>query len=70
MVIEMPADQAVPWMAPIDAGEAQVMAIGPRSKLEHSGGMNAAYVDGSVRFLKANASVARRQSAISDRGGR
>lgn len=51
MVIEVDTEHAVPWMAPVDADEQLVMSIGPESELAHSGGVNAAFVDGSVHFL-------------------
>jgi prepilin-type processing-associated H-X9-DG protein len=54
MVIEAGEDNAIPWMAPMDANESLVMSLGPETKLHHAGGMNAALLDGSVRFLKAS----------------
>ena len=53
MVIEAGEENAVPWMAPVDADESLVMSLGPTTKLHHAGGMNACFVDGHVRFLKA-----------------
>jgi len=53
MVIEAGEENAVPWMAPVDADESLVLSLGPATKLHHPGGMNANLVDGSVRFLKA-----------------
>jgi prepilin-type processing-associated H-X9-DG protein len=54
MVIETGEENAVPWMAPVDADESLVMRLGPTTKLHHPGGTNACFVDGSVRFLKAS----------------
>jgi prepilin-type N-terminal cleavage/methylation domain-containing protein/prepilin-type processing-associated H-X9-DG protein len=54
MVIEAGEENAVPWMAPVDAGESLVMGLGPTTKLHHAGGMNACLVDGSVKFLRAS----------------
>jgi prepilin-type processing-associated H-X9-DG protein len=54
MVIDAGAENAVPWMAPVDADESLVLSIGPKTKLHHAGGTNACLVDGSVRFLKTN----------------
>jgi prepilin-type processing-associated H-X9-DG protein len=68
MVIEATSDQAVPWMAPIDANESYVMGISPRSKLNHAGGLNAAFLDGSVRFLKATFPDAQRRALITIAG--
>lgn len=68
MVIEAPSDRAVPWMAPIDADESLVMGIGPRSKLEHAGGVNVAFADGSVRYLGPKVPAAQRRAMISIAG--
>lgn len=69
MVIEADAEYAVPWMAPVDADEAAVLAIGPTAKLHHPGGVNAAFVDGSVRFLKATTRAVVRRALVSVAGG-
>ena len=66
MVIE--ADDAVPWMAPMDADEALVLGIAPTSALHHAGGMNACFVDGHVTFLKANTPASIRRALISISG--
>ena len=50
MVIEAGEENAVPWMAPMDADEALVMGLGPDTKLHHAGGMNACFVDGQRGF--------------------
>lgn len=68
MVIEVPAEHAVHWMEPTDADEQLVMAFGPNTKLPHPGGVNAAFVDGSVRFLKADLPAAERRAMISIAG--
>jgi len=68
MVIEVPRDRAVHWMAPSDADERLVMGIGPGSKLDHAGGMNAAFADGSVRSLRARVPAAQRRAMISIAG--
>ena len=67
MVIEAGEEDAVPWMAPVDAGEALVMGLGPKTKLHHAGGTNASFADGHVTFLEANtpASVRRAWMSIS-----
>ena len=68
MVIEVSSDQAVPWMSPKDADVQAVMGFTPDSKLVHAGGCNAAFVDGSVRFLDADLPAADRRAMISIAG--
>ena len=53
MVIEAGEESAVPWMKPVDADEALVVGLGAESRLSHAGGVNACFVDGSVRFLRS-----------------
>jgi len=54
MVIEVHPKQAVPWMSPRDADAETLMSLGPKSDLPHEGGLQAAFVDGSVRFIPGN----------------
>jgi prepilin-type processing-associated H-X9-DG protein len=68
MVIEVGSEHAVHWMAPIDADETLVMASGPSTKRNHAGGKNAAFVDGSVRFLQSGTPAAERRALISIAG--
>ena len=68
MVIEAGEENAVPWMAPVDADESLVMSLGPTTKLHHAGGTNACFVDGSVRFLKANTPAKVRRALMSISG--
>jgi prepilin-type processing-associated H-X9-DG protein len=68
MVIEAGEENAVPWMAPMDADESLVMSLGPTTKLHHTGGMNACFVDGSVKFLKANIPTKVRRALMSISG--
>ena len=68
MVIEAGEENAVPWMAPVDADESLVMSLGPTTKLHHAGGTNACFVDGSVRFLKASTPAAVRRALMSISG--
>ena len=68
MVIEVGSEHAVHWMAPIDADETLVMASGPSTKRNHAGGTNAAFVDGSVRFLQSGTPAAELRALISITG--
>lgn len=68
MVMEVDSDHAVPWMSPTDADEQVVMGIGPKSKLDHPGGVNVAFVDGSVRFLGADIPATQLRALISIAG--
>lgn len=68
-VIEADDEHAVPWMAPVHADESLVLGLGPTAKLHHPGGFNAAFVDGSVRFLKASLPAPVRRALMSIGGG-
>jgi prepilin-type processing-associated H-X9-DG protein len=69
MVMEAGEEHAVPWMTPVDAYEALVMSFGPTTKVHHSGGANAGFVDGSVRFLKTSISADTLRALMSIAGG-
>ena len=45
-----------------------VLSLGPTTKLHHPGGMNAGFVDGSVRFLKADTPAPVRRALMSISG--
>ncbi|HEX8201494.1 MAG TPA: DUF1559 domain-containing protein [Isosphaeraceae bacterium] len=68
MVIEAGEENAVPWMAPVDAREFLVMGLGPTTKLHHAGGTNACFVDGLVTFLKADTPARVRRALMSISG--
>jgi prepilin-type processing-associated H-X9-DG protein len=68
MVIEAGEEHAIPWMSTADADESLVLSLGPSTRLHHAGGMNACFVDGSVRFLKATTPDKIRQTLISISG--
>ncbi len=68
MVIDAGEENAVPWMAPVDADESLVVSIGRTTKLHHAGGFSAAFVDGSVKFLRASTSAAVRRALLSIAG--
>ena len=68
MVIEAGQENAVPWMAPIDAGVPLVMSLGRTWKLHHSGGTDACFVGSNVAFLKATTPAKVRRALISIAG--
>jgi prepilin-type processing-associated H-X9-DG protein len=67
IVIEVPDAHAVPWMAPVDADEKLVLSINSdrESRSPHPIGFNAAFCDGSVKFLLNDLSAADRRALIS-----
>ena len=67
-VIEADDEHAVPWMAPVDADESLVLGLGPATKHHHAGGMNASFIDGSVRFVKAGTPAQVRRAWITISG--
>jgi prepilin-type processing-associated H-X9-DG protein len=44
------------------------MSLGPTTKLHHAGGMNACFVDGSVRFMKSGTPEKVRRALMSISG--
>ncbi|MFM9960067.1 MAG: DUF1559 domain-containing protein [Planctomycetaceae bacterium] len=64
MVTEVDSEHAVPWMAPRDADESLFLAISPTSKLVHTGGVQAVFADGTVRFLNADLTAEIRRTLI------
>lgn len=68
LVVELHSDQAVHWMAPLDADEKLLLGLGPKSKYAHNGGLNAAFVDGRVGFLESSLSTDQRRALISISG--
>lgn len=68
MVFEAGEENAVPWMAPMDADETLVMRLSDTTKLHHAGGANACFVDDSVRFLRTTTEPKVRRALISISG--
>ena len=68
MVIEVSAEDAVPWMAPQDTDGRWVLTFSPETKLPHEGGVQAAFVDGSARFLSAEMTGRERRSMLTIAG--
>ena len=52
-------------MAPMDA---ELLSLGPKSKLAHAGGFNAAFVDGSIQFLSVDMPARQRRALVSIAG--
>jgi prepilin-type processing-associated H-X9-DG protein len=65
MVIEVSTNDAVHWMAPRDADGRFVLNFGAETELAHTGGTQAAFGDGSVRFLSEQLTDQERQAMIS-----
>jgi prepilin-type processing-associated H-X9-DG protein len=69
MLIEVDEQHAVPWMSPVDADEETVLGLGGRmSETAHPGGVQAAFVDGSVEFLRDGMPATARRVLISIAG--
>jgi type II secretory pathway pseudopilin PulG len=68
MLIEAGDENAVPWMAPMDADESLVLGLGLKSKLHHASGTNAGFADGAVRFLPTSTSAQLRRALLSISG--
>ncbi len=68
MVVEVPNNHSVHWMAPVDAGEQLILNISQDSELSHLGGSQLLFMDGSVRFVSANLSEEQRRALISISG--
>lgn len=61
MVIEVPQDKAVHWMAPVDTDTAFFMSFGEQTDFAHAGGTQAVLVNGQVDFISFGTSAAERQ---------
>lgn len=70
VVIEVPADQAVPWMFPQEADEALILSnfTSKNRKLQHAGGLHCLLADGTVRFLKQTITPATLKALLSATG--
>jgi prepilin-type processing-associated H-X9-DG protein len=68
MVIEVDADHEVPWMAPVDIDEQWVLRINRLEDPPHEGGLNVAFVDGSVHFLSTETDQSHLRALISISG--
>ena len=68
MVMEVPQKNSVPWMSPKDADEQVFLSLSTDDELQHTGGINAALMDGSVRFLSATMANEIRRAILSING--
>jgi len=72
MVVESNREIAVPWLAPRDidpAGFIRLLNQGEPENDRHTGGMNAAFADGSVRFLRKQTDRKTIEALSTIRGG-
>ncbi|HET6884217.1 MAG TPA: DUF1559 domain-containing protein [Pirellulales bacterium] len=68
MVMETSTEQAVHWMCPADATEAEILNLGAVAGLAHPGAAQAVSVSGSVFLVRAQSSPARLRALISIAG--
>ncbi|MCP4505798.1 MAG: DUF1559 domain-containing protein [Fuerstiella sp.] len=66
MVIEVSPDDSIHWMAPQDQAGQFVRDFGPNTELAHENGTQAAFSDGSVRFLSERTSDEERLAMTSN----
>ena len=69
MIMEAAPGSAVPWMAPRDADLATMLSIRKDTPSNHDGGINVAFADGSVRFMKSSTDLRERLIRLTIRGG-
>ena len=65
MVLEVPDEFAVPWMAPRDADAQMVMDFDEETSFAHRDVTTIAFGDATVQFLSADVSVEERRAMIS-----
>lgn len=70
MVIEVAPEMAVHWMSPFDADEQIVQGLVGKTNLAHMRGTNAAFVDGSVRYIPKDTPSSQLHDWISITGSR
>ncbi len=68
MVIDVAAKNAVHWMSPQDADEQMFLSLRQSDGLAHTGGVQAAMADGSVRFVSTTTAGETWQALISISG--
>lgn len=68
IVIEVSQKDAVHWMSPQDADEPMILSISNNDELAHTGGVQGALADGSIRFLSNGIAPEVRQALITING--
>ena len=68
MVIEVAQKHTVHWMSPLDADEQVVLCFSSDDQLAHTGGVQGALADGSVRYISENITPEARRALISING--
>ncbi len=69
LVMEVPLEFSVHWMAPYDAGLPLVLNLKSDAEKVHLGGALALLVDGSVRFLSKNIALETLEALVTINGG-
>lgn len=69
LVIEVPKDDAVPWMAPQDADEKLFFSLNEDRRSPHTNGFHAGFADGHVEFIQNQLSEAHRRAMVTVAGG-
>jgi hypothetical protein len=69
MVVEVAAENSVPWMAPQDADQQIVLSFTKGGKLAHTGGTQVALADGGVRFVSQDVDLITLRALMTIAGG-
>ena len=69
LLVEAESENAVPWMSPNDTDLPTYLTLGQTIRPNHTGGSNATFADGSIRFLSNGIDPATAKSLISKGGG-
>ena len=69
MVVDVPGEHAVPWMAPMDVEADMLTGLADEKELQHQGGLMTAMADCSVAFPSARQSPSDWESLSTINGG-